>query len=385
MRRDWRLALHDTETLIDTIYEAALLPDAWPRAIDAVSAAAGAAGGIVFAANSRFSGWTATESLRRTGELFIEQDWITRNARTPLIIARAQPGFLRDSDVFDDETLADDPMQKQLLVPAGLGREIATLIATPTGERIVFSMHRPLAMGRYDDRIVDRLDALRPHIARATLLSTRLGMERMQAAVAVLDAVGLAAAITGRRGQVMVSNRLFDAVPQIVPRAFSRIGLRSAGANRQLIQALDTIDRGLASADCSILLAGEPDAPGAPATPDAILHLVPLRRQARDLLLGAESVMIVTANGDSALPSFDLLQGLFDLSPGEARIARDIMSRSVGEIAAGASVSAETVRSQLKAVFRKTNTHKQSSLVALLTRLTFLDGNRSPETRKRPR
>jgi len=55
------------------------------------------------------------------------------------------------------------------------------------------------------------------------------------------------------------------------------------------------------------------------------------------------------------------------------RLARQLLcGQSLQEIADAAGVSLGTVRSQTKAVFVKTQTHRQSELVRLLTRLATI-------------
>lgn len=374
LRQSWRKAhpLDAPSELLDLIYEAALLPEAWPKALDAVAKVAQASGGILFATSGRFAGWRSSATVQEAGQKFIEEGWIQRSRRTPLIMAWNQPGFLRDSDVWNDAELAADPLQTELLLPAGLGRDMATLIATPSGEKIVLSVLRPLSAGPYDDATLERVDRLRPHLARAAVLSARLGMDRMRAAVKLLDVVGLAAAIVGPGRTVLASNALFDAVPQVVPLAFSRLGLRSPSAHRRLEEALVRIEAGRPGRLLSLLLAADE------AAPDSVLHVVPLRRDARDLMAGAVAVVVVTPGRSSAAPSIDLLNSLFDLTVGEARVARGLMNGSIQDFAAASSVSVETVRTQLKAVLRKTGTGRQSGLVALLTRLSLVDANRAP-------
>ncbi|TIP55730.1 helix-turn-helix transcriptional regulator, partial [Mesorhizobium sp.] len=61
----------------------------------------------------------------------------------------------------------------------------------------------------------------------------------------------------------------------------------------------------------------------------------------------------------------------FRLTASEARLARKICTGHGVEAAADElGVSYETGRNQLKSVFAKTQTHRQSELVALLTRLS---------------
>lgn len=70
-------------------------------------------------------------------------------------------------------------------------------------------------------------------------------------------------------------------------------------------------------------------------------------------------------NGAAADPA--LLESMFDLSPAEARVANAIaLGEDVGTIARRLRVSLNTVRTQLKTVFLKTDTHRQAELVALL-------------------
>lgn len=86
---------------------------------------------------------------------------------------------------------------------------------------------------------------------------------------------------------------------------------------------------------------------------------------------GARAVVTIVDLDDSAespLPS--VLQAAFRLTPAEARVAQGIAcGYSPEQIAERQNTSPGTVREQLKAVFQKTNTHRQSQLVSLLARL----------------
>jgi DNA-binding CsgD family transcriptional regulator len=58
---------------------------------------------------------------------------------------------------------------------------------------------------------------------------------------------------------------------------------------------------------------------------------------------------------------------LFDLTPAEARVARSLAAgNTIDEIAAGATVSANTVRAQVRGILEKTGLHRQVEVVALL-------------------
>ena len=66
----------------------------------------------------------------------------------------------------------------------------------------------------------------------------------------------------------------------------------------------------------------------------------------------------------------NLLSQVFGLSPAEARLAAALADGLSPEQAARKlGIAKATVRSQLKGVFSKTETHRQSELVAVLSRL----------------
>lgn len=72
-------------------------------------------------------------------------------------------------------------------------------------------------------------------------------------------------------------------------------------------------------------------------------------------------------------PSHDVLRKIFRLSPSESTTALQILDgKTISEIAEERRISAWTVRTQLSAVFDKTNTRRQSDLVSLLIKLSIL-------------
>jgi len=63
----------------------------------------------------------------------------------------------------------------------------------------------------------------------------------------------------------------------------------------------------------------------------------------------------------------EILQGLYDLTPAEAEILRLLAEgRSLEEVAQQRGITMNTVRSQLKQVFAKTDTRRQGELVRLV-------------------
>ena len=99
-----------------------------------------------------------------------------------------------------------------------------------------------------------------------------------------------------------------------------------------------------------------------------ILHLIPIKRAANDIFSRVTAILVVTPVVPAEVPTAEVLQGLFDLTPAEARVARAVgRSETIETIAKAFGVSKGTVRNQLKAVFAKTGVARQADLARLLS------------------
>jgi DNA-binding CsgD family transcriptional regulator len=104
--------------------------------------------------------------------------------------------------------------------------------------------------------------------------------------------------------------------------------------------------------------------------PPVIVQVLPVDGAARSPFLGARAILVLNDLAREQRPELVLLKQLFDFTAAEARLARLIASGVSPEQAAETiGVVRETVRNQLKSIFAKTGTHRQSELVALLSRL----------------
>ena len=80
--------------------------------------------------------------------------------------------------------------------------------------------------------------------------------------------------------------------------------------------------------------------------------------------------LILITEPNEIVSEVQLMGKLYDLSPAELRVATALLAgKSPGEYAIDAGLTLHTVRSQLKNLFSKTYTRRQSELVALLSKL----------------
>lgn len=98
-----------------------------------------------------------------------------------------------------------------------------------------------------------------------------------------------------------------------------------------------------------------------------LLRIWPIDAAARWPSPAVRALLTLNALGPKPGPPAPILAKTFGLTPSEAKLAC-IIARGAGpEIAAlELKISRETARNQLKSIFAKTGTHRQSELVALL-------------------
>lgn len=347
-------------TLVDRIYDAAVAPELWPSVLDEVAASVEATGGLLFAVNASLR-WTASEPLQEVFDAYVADGWFQRCSRRLCLMGQSDPGFFVEQDFWSEDQLRQDPIYRDFFRPRGLGWSAGTGLRMTTGDNIVFSMERRLERGPVEPEHVARLNALRPHLARSALITARLGLQRAQGAAQALALMGLPALVLDQAGRVTESSPATDD-GLAIPLAGERVAFDDRAAAASLGEALAEMST---TGEASPRSFPVRDRHGNAAQ---VAHLLPLRCAARDVFGGGYALLVLTPIRPDRSPSSDLLRSLFDLTPAEARVARQLAEgRALAEIAEASDVGLNTVRTQLRRVLEKTGCGRQAELVALLT------------------
>ena len=103
--------------------------------------------------------------------------------------------------------------------------------------------------------------------------------------------------------------------------------------------------------------------------PPLEISITPLHRASVDLRQPGAAFVFINDRASPPALAEDVLCATHGLTPSEARLAALLAAdRSLAEAADELEVSVHTVRKQLQALFAKTGTNRQSSLVGLLVR-----------------
>jgi DNA-binding CsgD family transcriptional regulator len=354
----------DLDRLVNDVYEAAIVPELWPKALAEMAGLADAAFASLLTFDGSVLRWTGTPEAIDLIDSFKTVEATIPNCRILAAIHKKPFGFITDADLFTDDEIERDPFYTEFLRPRGYGWMVGNVFDAPTGELIAISAERRFDRGPVERRYVTALDRMRPHYARAAMLAARLGLERAAAMTKVLDLLRLPAAVLQESGALFAANESFcQLIPSIFEDRRARLAAKDERADALVAAALASRKVGARSVQ-SIPLQATTD--GAPM----VVHLLPVCGVARDIFARGVTIVVVTPISRRDAPQASVLQSLFDLTPGEARVAKGLAEAlSPDVIALHLGLSRETVRTRVKSTLSKTGLHRQSELANLLAGL----------------
>jgi DNA-binding CsgD family transcriptional regulator len=197
-------------------------------------------------------------------------------------------------------------------------------------------------------------------------MSARLQLERARATTQVLAALGLAALVFDESGKVIAANPLIEAMTgEVRWLARDRLSLSDRSADLMLRAAIASIGAAEGATARSFPVRD------AERSATMVAHLIPIRLSARDIFVRCAGVLVLTPVSLPNAPSVAIVQSLFDLTPAEARVARDLAEgKTVAAIASGSGASQNTIRTHVRGVLEKTGCNRQTDVVALLAGLS---------------
>ena len=355
--------LADVDGLEAAIYEAAVIPEKWSPLLDTITDTIGAKGGVFFGVSTVANSWIASTGLREDMARFVESGWAMRNTRMEIGLKRGlhlMPRFVTEDDYYLPGEIEQEAIYQEFFYPMGLGYSAGTIAVLPHEDMLCVNFERGSDRGPFEPESLARLNELRPHLLRASLVTARLGMAQIHTALATLTAIDLPAAAVAQSGVVIEANNRFSAASEVwTTRGANRIALLDPVADRMLRETLArlTTAPGLHSI---------PVRNGPGGSIGAVLQVVPMRGLALDIF-GNTAAILVLSSPSKGVPDSSLLHSLFDLTPSEIDVAHGIAAGlTVGQIATQRGRSVATVRNQLRGVLAKTGSSRQADLILLL-------------------
>src|ERR1700742_354292 len=203
--------------LVDRIYECAFLPDIWPEILAELSQLGGALSGWLCISNGTVVRWSASSKEARADlQPLMESGWIPRSERFNRLLRAKQTGFIPDSILYTPEEMSNDPAYRDMLRPRGMGWASATAIALPTGDDMVIALERAYDQGSASPSVIESLNTVHSHLARASFVAARMQLERARAASQALALLGIPALVFTDDGTILAANQLIEALSSFI-------------------------------------------------------------------------------------------------------------------------------------------------------------------------
>jgi DNA-binding CsgD family transcriptional regulator len=348
--------------------DAAIDPTIWPEILDQISAAAGAAGAVLLQSDLRTTDVPVSPGASELVESYFAHGWHSRDVRAergvPLLVRGEK--VITDQDIvtpnemqrlgYYTENLATFGFQWSAIVGFWSGSALWGLSIQRKTKEGSFDSDDKYALGQLSQRLTE-VATLSKAVGRSVLSGVANALHMVRQPVIAVDRLGLAIDINSG------AEHLFDDDFCIKNR---RLCVRDEHAKTLLKAFVDKLQRTPDTADLII----EPITVRRRGRLPLVIRVIPIDGAARSPFLGARALLIFSDLEFKRLCQPELLSRAFGLSPAEARLASLMSSGTSTERAADElGLARETVRNQLKSIFAKTDTHRQSELVALLSRL----------------
>ncbi len=308
--------------------------------------------------------WIATDRMRPTFDDWFAQGWQEQNVWAEKVVQHRPTGFFDETDMFAPGETDAIPMYKDFVLPRGFGWSTTAHMQIPIGDRVDFRFDRRFQDGPMGAEVRARLNRLRPHLARAAFLFTRLGMQQARSTVAALQDIDIPAAVLTNGGKLLACNAALEArLSQVSIRPGERLAFNDTVAQSTLSGELAKISAGLFDH-----LRGPIFIPATEEHPDSVAYLVPMRAAAQDLF-GQETTILMIRPAQPENRILDLVRLRFATDVREAqRITRLICSGSP-RLAAALLAPTAAFEATLDHFLGSVRTRQEAKLAAFLSRL----------------
>lgn len=265
------------------------------------------------------------------------------------------------------------PLVLQWAIPNELDDFFLLCLLKQEARAGVFAVLTDRKRRKIDDRDLERMSALSPHIRRAVTIGDLFERERAIAAAfeAIVAALAHPVLVVAEDLRLLFANPAAEALMRegVVVRtgqgglSFPYGPAHGAVARAVALGVRDEVALGAAGLNVPLAAEMRP----------AVAHVLPLARRepAARLARNAAAAVFVSVAGQTPTPAMEAIAALFGLTAAERRVVQEIAAgRTRKEIAAAHGLADGTIKSQLAAIFDKTGTDDQRALEQLVRDLS---------------
>jgi DNA-binding CsgD family transcriptional regulator len=358
--------LWDLDGLNAELSAAALDPGRWKPALQRLSETVGAVGTVLLPPPGQRFDAVCTDAIAEPSERYLKEGWCTRDLRDRGIAKMLRCGVTVDLDCATEDDFKRSDYYNDFLGRHGLRWFAGIAVSIARDNFGVVSIQRTIAQGPFDLQEQVRIARLRGPLEAAATVSRELSLARASGLADAFDVLGSGALIVDRAGRVLRVNRTAEATLGSELRIVNR---RLCAPDHELSKRIDhVVCRAAASRSGSVLT--PPLAVPRQGRRPLLLYAVPLVGEALDIFWAARALVIIVDLDARPVPAETHLRQALGLTTAESRLATHLAGGEALDTCADLlQISKQTARSQLKAVFAKTDTSRQAELVVLIGRL----------------
>lgn len=357
------------QSISNRLGDAVIDPAMWPVLMQDICTASSAMGACLLQSDVRTPDVPMTESAREYFKSYFDNHYNENDIRAtravPLLLAGRQA--VSDQDIFTSETeMLRDPLYAHL---NSFGLRWFTAVGFFAGPALWgFSIQRTIGEGAFEESEKAALANLSQRLTETATLSTSVGRVVLSNVTNALAFIKRPAIALDRFGSVLDVNPVAEVIlgsddVNVVGQRLVIRDKRAQSAFNAFLDRLRTATDLDALAVAPIVIRREGKLP-------VVMRFLSVDGAARSPFLGARAILIFSGFDESEAEQIAMLRQAFQLTPSEARISLCLAAgKSLEEAAQEMAIAQETARSHLKSVFRKTGTHRQGELIALVGRL----------------
>jgi len=271
------------------------------------------------------------------------------------------------TDIIELKEYTETLYYEDFLKPQDIHHTCFMNLQTTSKSMWTFDLYRPAHREGFSAEEREFVEALSNHVRRAILISDSLkaGSQKVDTYLEVIERSPVPILLLNRSGRVDFMNeasKFVLAEQDGISIQNGRLVLAAPDASRKFRSILSKFASGGAPDDSEETVEAE-----RPSLKPSYVLNISFARIGTETSNGGNDFAVVFVNVPPTMPENieDRLIAKFELTPAEARLANGLMSgRTLQSLAKDFGVSYGTVRTQLKRIFEKTDTHAQAELIA---------------------
>ena len=362
--------------LVGKIYDAALSPDQWPatlqtmaNAFDACFAGFGWEDTRVMAVGGSYGNQQLPGLEGETYRNRYKQTLVYSNPmRVPVLLTQEVDDVFTPGMLVPAEEYRASRYYREYVEPMGWGDGLSSILSKSDGVVHFLAFARRAVDPPFGDPDIELLKLLTPHVRRAYTIGNLIGRQqaRVEELAQTFDGLVAAVFLVDPRGRVTYRNESATALLAlgkplaVINERLCQVGGAMNVPFERVLHAALYDDTGTAQG--SVILEGSGEA-------RHLVHMLPLvARRARKFDAAQSAVAIfVTKVGLEVGSPIKTIAHAFGLTPREMSIVVALVDTgNPAEVAARLGVTANTVKSHLKAIFHKSGVSRQGDLVKLV-------------------